>query len=408
MTEEKTFEINTAVSPSESLPDSAFGTVIVDAKMKLRYSQQAAIFLLKMTFAAGVLSIPSALYSLGAVAVAIFILFWGVLNTYMAYIQRQYKMTHPSVHTVADAAYIATLDLSNWSKKTAFIIRELTDILYIITWILCAGVSTLGLSVALNAVSKHATCSVVFGFVAYIVIASVASVRKIQHLGWVTWVGFGSMVTAILIVVIDFFKSVYVCMTWITTSYLTLALTVYAYSGKWVASPALGSAGPTIKIIAYAIATPRLIAGAMIYVHVAAKSLFVRALRGTHHLTENTKTHWAVWLTCTYGVGLAGWILAEAIPFFSSLVSLIGALGFGPLGICLPAVLWFSLHKDLDKSTWAGRSAWLANHFLFLVGLLVTVGGTYVIFVNINNLFNAGEVGSAFQCADNSGTVASS
>lgn len=62
--------------------------------------------------------------------------------------------------------------------------------------------STLGLSIALNAVSRHATCSVAFGFVAYFVIASVASVRKIQHLGSVTWVGFGSMVTAILIVVI--------------------------------------------------------------------------------------------------------------------------------------------------------------------------------------------------------------
>jgi hypothetical protein len=33
------------------------------------------------TFAAGVLSIPSALYTLGAVAGAIFIAFWGGLNT---------------------------------------------------------------------------------------------------------------------------------------------------------------------------------------------------------------------------------------------------------------------------------------------------------------------------------------
>lgn len=206
----------------------------------------------------------------------------------------------------------------------------------------------------------------------------------------------------------DFFKSVYTCMTWITTSYLALAITVYAYCGKWVASPALGSAGPTIKIIAYAIAIPGLIAGAMICVHVAAKSLFMRALRGTHHLTENTTTHWAVWLACTYGVGLAGWILSEAIPFFSSLVSLIGALGFGPLGICLPAVLWFSLHKDLDKRTWAGRALWLAHIVVFLIGLLVTVGGTYANVVNINDLFKAGEVGSAFQCADNSGTAASS
>jgi hypothetical protein len=42
---------------------------------------RAAMFLLKMTFSAGVLSIPAALYTLGAVAGALFILFWGVLNT---------------------------------------------------------------------------------------------------------------------------------------------------------------------------------------------------------------------------------------------------------------------------------------------------------------------------------------
>jgi hypothetical protein len=146
----------------------------------------------------------------------------------------------------------------------------------------------------------------------------VASIRKIHQLGWVTWIGFGSIVTAIMIVVIavtipdrpaaapqtgdfelgfsalppvgttfagafaaslaifsssantsgfvpvisemrnpkDYFKSVNSCMLWINSSYLALGLTVYAYCGKWVASPALGSAGPTIKIISYGIAIP--------------------------------------------------------------------------------------------------------------------------------------------------------
>ena len=97
----------------------------------------------------------------------------------------------------------------------------------------------------------------------------------------------------------DYFKSLYACMTWITSSYMALGLTVYAYCGKWVSSPALGSAGPTIKVIAYGVAIPGMIASAMICVHVAAKSVFVRILRNTHHLTSNTKTHWAVWLGCT-------------------------------------------------------------------------------------------------------------
>lgn len=42
---------------------------------------RAAMFFTKMTFAAGVLSIPLALYTLGAVAGAMLIAFWGGLNT---------------------------------------------------------------------------------------------------------------------------------------------------------------------------------------------------------------------------------------------------------------------------------------------------------------------------------------
>jgi hypothetical protein len=428
---------------------------------------RASMFFLKMTFAAGVLSIPAALYNLGAVAGCIFIVFWGGLNTYCAVLQGQFKLRYPSVHTIADSAHIAALQLG-FTKRNAFVVKEITEFVYLFTWILCAGVSTLGFSIALNAVSKHGTCSVAFGFVAYIIVASVASIRKIHNLGWITWVGFISIVTAIMIVVIavtlrdrpaaapptgdfelgfaalppvgttfatawsaslaifsssantsgfvpvisemrrpqDYFKSVYVCMAWITASYLALATTVYAYCGRWVASPALGSAGPTIKIISYAIAIPGLIAGTMICIHVAGKSVFVRLLRNSHHLTHNTKTHWAVWLSCTYGTGLLGWILCEAIPFYGSLVSLIGALGFGYLGVCIPAVLWCVLHRDARKGSPVMVVLFYTHVAIFLLGMLITIGGTYANVVSIIDQYRAGQVGSAFSCLDNSNTVA--
>lgn len=62
----------------------------------------------------------------------------------------------------------------------------------------------------------------------------------------------------------DYNKSLFACMAWITASYLSLGLTLYAYCGKWVASPALGSAGPTVEIIAYAIAIPGIHPGSSI------------------------------------------------------------------------------------------------------------------------------------------------
>jgi hypothetical protein len=49
----------------------------------------------------------------------------------------------------------------------------------------------------------------------------------------------------------DFKKALYLCMSIVTAAYLSFSLIVYKYCGKWVASPSLGSAGPTIKKVAY-------------------------------------------------------------------------------------------------------------------------------------------------------------
>ena len=301
----------------------------------------------------------------------------------------------------------------------------------------CGGVTTLAFTIALNAVSSHAICTVAFGAIAYFIIASAASIPKMKDLSWVAWVGFASIVAAILTVVIavtqrdrpaaapqtgpydlgfkalppvgttfaaawsaalaifsssantpaflpvisefkkpqHYFRSVYVSMGFINTAYFALGLTMYAYCGKWIVSPALGSGGPTIKIIAYALAIPGLIAGAVITIHIAAKTLFVRILRNTDHLEGNTKTHWLTWFGCTYGLGLIAWLLAEAVPFFSSLVALIGALGFAPLGICLPALFWFHMHPSYLRGTWKQKTLWMLHVGMLIVGIFTMVAG---------------------------------
>lgn len=102
----------------------------------------------------------------------------------------------------------------------------------------------------------------------------------------------------------------------------------------------------------------------------------MRLLRNKHHLTSNTKTHWAVWLACTYGTGILGWLIAEAIPFFTSLVSLIGSLGFAPLGICLPSLLWFSMHTAHYKGTMKMKLLCVAHAAMCILGLFTTIAGT--------------------------------
>ncbi|KAJ5718945.1 hypothetical protein N7493_007400 [Penicillium malachiteum] len=54
-----------------------------------------------------------------------------------------------------------------------------------------------------------------------------------------------------------------------TLIYLTIGIVVYYYCGSMVASPALGSAGHSMKRISYGVALPGLLASTTIFLHVS-------------------------------------------------------------------------------------------------------------------------------------------
>lgn len=64
-------------------------------------------------------------------------------------------------------------------------------------------------------------------------------------------------------------KSLILCQTVVTVVYVVVGIVVYYYCGTYVASPALGSAGKTIKKVSYGLALPGLIVSATLYTHVS-------------------------------------------------------------------------------------------------------------------------------------------
>jgi hypothetical protein len=203
----------------------------------------------------------------------------------------------------------------------------------------------------------------------------------------------------------DYNKSVYLCMAVVQASYLTFSLVVYAYCGKWVTDPSLGSAGPLIKKIAYGIGLIGLMVSGCLYLHVAAKYVFVRILRNSPHLQRNSMIHWGTWLSCTIGLGSLAFILAEAIPTFSFLIALTGSVCFAPIAICLPAWLWLHDHGEWKRGGMIQKATYYGHWFFILLGVFVCVGGTYAVIKSIIAAYASGLIGSAFSCADNSGTV---
>lgn len=68
-------------------------------------------------------------------------------------------------------------------------------------------------------------------------------------------------------------KALVVCQTVISTAYIVVGIVVYYYCGSYVSSPALGSAGPVVKKVAYGIALPGLLVTAILLTHVSNKKL---------------------------------------------------------------------------------------------------------------------------------------
>jgi hypothetical protein len=64
-------------------------------------------------------------------------------------------------------------------------------------------------------------------------------------------------------------KALTICQIVVTITYVTVGIVVYYFCGSYVASPALGSAGKTVKQISYGIALPGLVVGATLSTHVS-------------------------------------------------------------------------------------------------------------------------------------------
>jgi hypothetical protein len=57
-----------------------------------------------------------------------------------------------------------------------------------------AGSALLSISIALNAISLHGTCTAVFVAVATIVVFLLASIQTLEQVAWITWSGAASLV----------------------------------------------------------------------------------------------------------------------------------------------------------------------------------------------------------------------
>lgn len=236
----------------------------------------------------------------------------------------------------------------------------------------------------------------------------------------------------------DYKKAMYLCQSVVTSIYLIVGIMVYVFCGSYVTSPALGSAGPLLKKIAYGEALPGLLVTSMIVNHVSrpprryyhfhprtqltilfvshvqipAKTLFLTLLTSpstgqkSHHITAKTWQHTTIWSACVFTIVLIAYLIASAVPNFSSLVSLIGAL-FGSIIVLAPyGMMALHLLRKIPEAERNGiwRREWLWAGVVICVGCFVTVTGTWGALRNLVAEYRVSQ-GQVWSCRDNSGSL---
>ncbi|KAL7416385.1 transmembrane amino acid transporter [Mrakia frigida] len=414
----------------------------------------AFVLLLKSQVGLGVLSLPHVLNSVGYVPGMLLILVLGVITTYGDYEIGRFGRVYGGVHSVGDVGYILA---GVWG-------REILGWSYMLYQCFIGAGGILASSIALNAVTSHATCTVAFAVTAAVVIGCIASARTFKQISWVGWVGISSILPAIFIVTIasglesrpagapptgffdkelkafntptfgegmlavvvvlfayggspgffsiiaemkdprDYSKAMFAAQGLSMAIYVSISTVLWYYCGQYVTSPALGSAGPLIKKIAYGVAIPGLLAGPIIAVHSSSKFCFVRLLRGSHHLQHSTPTHWITWLGLVAAVVSSSFIIAEVIPFFNDLIGLIGAVFASFFCITIFGIMWLYDNKVNPKAPSLSNKLLYANAIgMICIGMFIMGAGLWATIISIQASFTAGTIGSPFSCADNSG-----
>lgn len=160
----------------------------------------------------------------------------------------------------------------------------------------------------------------------------------------------------------------------------------YGYTGnQYMTSPEFGSISNVIyQKVSFSFMIPTLIFLGVLYASVSARFVFFRLFEGTNHKGNHTVLGWSSWVGILFLLWAVAFIIAEVIPFFSDLISVLSAVFDSFFGFIFWAVAYLRMRRsDHGPHFWKNRGirGWiglLVNIFLFCIGVLFLSAGTWV------------------------------
>ncbi|KAF1814277.1 putative neutral amino acid permease [Eremomyces bilateralis CBS 781.70] len=184
---------------------------------------------------------------------------------------------------------------------------------------------------------------------------------------------------------------------------------MYAFSGSnYNASPAFAVLGNEVyKKVSFSFMIPTIIFLGVLYASVSARFIFFNVFSGTRHLGSHTVVGWVTWAAILAVTWIVAFIIAEVIPFFGDLLSLMSSVFDSFFGFIFWGVAYMRMRRmDYGPRYWEKRGfrGWFGlfvNIFLCITGLFFLTGGTYASVQSIVDGYNADSFGGPFTCESN-------
>jgi hypothetical protein len=412
--------------------------------------KRLTICLIVEAIALGSLSIPNAFAKLGMVPGVIMCVGLGLIAIYTSYVVGQVKIRYPHVNHYSDAVELI------WGRFG----KELTGVMFALFLILLVGSHALTGTIAwINIVDNYTVCALVWSVVSLIILLVLALPPTFAEFAILGYIDFISIIAAILVTIIatgvqahsapgglsgvnwsawppaettfyeaflattniifaysfavcqfsfmsemhtpkDYVKSIWALGLIEIFIYTVTGALIYAFVGADVKSPALLSAGNTVSRIAFGIALPVIFISGSINGTVVARYIMDRAFPNSPLRFVEGAKGWGVWIALITAISIIGWVIAEAIPFFSALLGLISSLFISGFTFYFPALFWFQLIKvGKWNANWRNTSLSILNACTFLIGILLLGCGTYASVEDIIKQYTSGTVRGAFTCS---------
>ncbi|KAJ5935456.1 hypothetical protein N7466_005003 [Penicillium verhagenii] len=409
--------------------------------------------------ALGSLGLPSAFAALGMVPGIILTVSIGLVAMYAGYIIGQVKLAYPEIAHYADVGHLI---MGKWGSK--IFVGSFVALLVCVV-----GSHALTGAIAFRTIAQSDSCSVFFSIVSAVILMLLAIPPSFAEIAILGYIDFASIVLAIGVTMVatgiqssgssdwsawpkpgisftsaivatnnivfaysfagclpSFMEDMHTpedytkAMWWLggvqIVIYTLTGSIIYAFVGQSVQSPALLSAGPLLSRVVFGLALPVIFISGSINITVVCRYIHGKMYQKSIARFINTPKGWVTWLSLVLFITVVAWIIAEAIPIFSDLLSIISSLFVSGLSFYFPPVMWYML---LREGAWYEKhnlKTAICNGVVFVIGMIIFCCGTYASIADLVRLlpsvpndpslitsqvheFQSGSIGKPFTCS---------